>query len=219
MVAGVISFVLFISLLPTEPSEILGEDPVDALQKMVDDRALWLVAHIFGAFAIPLIVVGQCALTRSIETAWGRAALTTAVVGMAVFLVLIGTNGFGIRGVAVLWDNNPQQQESLILVAQAIESVLSGLWGMTLSLVVGVPIVLYGVAILASNAYPRWIGWPAIVIGLGGTALGLAVAWEGALAKSPNDELDGFFVFVPLTGVWLLVMAVLLWRKSPAAAR
>jgi hypothetical protein len=53
-----------------------------------------------------------------------------------------------------------------------------------------------GISILRTGALPRWLGWAIIVVGIVGMTPG------------------GFFAFL-LTGVWILIASVLLYRSSP----
>jgi hypothetical protein len=56
-----------------------------------------------------------------------------------------------------------------------------------------------GLAILRGVSLPKWLGWAAIVIGV--------------IAATP-----GFLVALLLFAVWATVVAVLIWRSSPAVA-
>ena len=204
LILGVIAFVVFVSLLPVEPNEVF-DDHEKTLQKIVDDDALWLSSHVVAMIAVPLIVVGLCALSRSIATQpaheWSRAALISVLVGMALFFVLIGLNGFGIKGVAEAWADAPEAEKAAALrIFEAIEAVNMGVWGLTLLGLFGVPIVLYGVAVSMSDDYPRWLGLVGVVFGLGMTVLGIAISFAAAAGESTED-FDWLFPFIALTRI------------------
>ena len=221
LVLGVILFVVFIALLPVEPSEVF-DDPEETLQEIVDEDALWLSAHVVALLAIPLVVVGLCALARSIATRpgneWSRAAFISFLIGTALFFVLVGMDGFGIKGVAEAWADAPAAEKAAaVRDFEAIEAIIMGVAGLTFVALFGVPFVLYGVAISISNDYPWWLGLVAIVIGLGSTVAGMAASFAAAVGESTKD-FEGLFIFHALLGIWLLGMAVLLWLKKPALA-
>ena len=232
LVLGVILFVVFIALLPVEPSEVF-DDPEETLQEIVDEDALWLSAHVVALLAIPptsalwtwlrtLVVVGLCALARSIATRpgneWSRAAFISFLIGTALFFVLVGMDGFGIKGVAEAWADAPAAEKAAaVRDFEAIEAIIMGVAGLTFVALFGVPFVLYGVAISISNDYPWWLGLVAIVIGLGSTVPGMAASFAAAVGESTKD-FEGLFIFHALLGIWLLGMAVLLWLKKPALA-
>ena len=43
----------------------------------------------------------------------------------------------------------------------------------------GVTFILYGLAVASSNVYPRWLGWPVVVAGIGSIAVGIVQAQVG----------------------------------------
>ncbi len=81
-------------------------------------------------------------------------------------------------------------------------------------IVFGVSIVLNGAAVAYSDAYPQWLGWLALLLGIGVTAIGLTQAYNGPSALVTNTLFGAFSVGVT---VWLLVMGILMWRKATAS--
>jgi len=92
-----------------------------------------------------------------------------------------------------------------------------GLNALTFSLV-GLTLVLIGVAALTGDRFPRWVGAWAAVAGLAYLAKGLGVAYQGFAGG-----ITGLVALV-LFGTWVLVAVWLMSRrasrlaKDPAAA-
>jgi hypothetical protein len=73
---------------------------------------------------------------------------------------------------------------------------------------------LFGLALVASGRYPRWLGWV-------GVALGAWVVMAVGLARAawgPTSWTDGaaFNIAAILTLVWLLAVAWFEWRNAKA---
>ena len=221
LIVGVIGFVVFVSITPVEPSEVFDR-PVETLQEMVDEENMWLASHVLALASIGLILVGLGALSHSMRVAqsvevWRSAAFIAAVMGTTVLIVLAGVDGFGIRGVAVAWADAPAADKATAMrIAQTIEAVNMGLWGVTIGTFFGVAIVLYGVSVSMGDQYPKWHGLVSIVSGLGGIVLGMAISFAGGSMNS-TEGFAGLFPFFWITAVWLLVMGVLMWRKTTTA--
>ena len=217
MIIGVIAFVVFVALIPADPSAVF-DDPQETLDDLVDNENLWLAANTLGLVGISLVVVGLGALSRSFTTEpvrlWGRKAFIAVLVGFTLFLVVMAADSFGIRGVAESWADAPVGEKATALrIFEAIEAVNMGLWGLAVASLLGVTIVLYGIAIATGDMYPRWLGWVAIALGLESIVLGMAIAFAGASAKS-TDDFEFLFIPHAVLAVWVLVMGVLLWLKG-----
>lgn len=78
----------------------------------------------------------------------------------------------------------------------------------------GFTFVLYGLAAALSNLYPAWLGWTAAVGGAGGAVSGVVQAYIG----EPSTTTTALGIAAPtVITLWLLVMGVLLMRKTGQA--
>ena len=59
-----------------------------------------------------------------------------------------------------------------------------------------------------SDVYPKLLGWAAVVVGIRWVVLGLLVAHSGF------TQVDLTISVSVLLALWLLVLAVFLWRKA-----
>ncbi len=74
--------------------------------------------------------------------------------------------------------------------------------------------ILYGLAILTDDVYPRWLGWVAVIGGVASVLVGLNQAYRGLSDLTTN-------ILYPIVStvliLWFLVMGVVLWRRAGAA--
>ncbi len=212
VVGAIAAFVVF-ALRPVHSGDII-DAPAATLQDILDSD-IWLAIHVVMLSAILLILGSLGALSRSITAqpaaAWGRLGFVAAAIGTAVFLVAIGFGAVGIEGVAELWEDarGTETEAAALVTAQAFDHVDLGIFGMATTLFFGVTTVLYGLGISTSGVYPRWLGWSAIVVGLGAIAAGLNQAFVGGGGA--------FFLIVLPVFPWLVVMGVFLWRRAGKA--
>jgi hypothetical protein len=63
----------------------------------------------------------------------------------------------------------------------------------------------------SSRVYPRWLGWIAVVAGIGSMAAGLIQAYTGE--SSPTSKILTI-IFPSIITLWLIGMGFLLARKT-----
>ena len=76
----------------------------------------------------------------------------------------------------------------------------------------GVTFILYGLAVASSNVYPRWLGWPVVVAGIGSIAVGVVQAQVG---ESTGISRVASIVFPTIITLWVAALGVLLLRRAP----
>ena len=167
-----------------------------------------------------LVVGALVALYRSITEAPGAAlaqlGFASALVALAAFVVWLGIQGIATKEVAEAWVNTlAEEKAAAFRVAEALQHIVVGVVGLG-SMLFGTAILLYGLAVALSNIYPRWLGWVAVVVGLGAAVAGLLLFLIGA--SGGNALLIPFALFSILSILWVLVMGVLMWRRASAAA-
>ena len=76
------------------------------------------------------------------------------------------------------------------------------------NILLGLTLILYGLAIMLGTVYPRWLGWVAAGSGVAWIVHGLMVPYVGFFDSTPR------LVAIVLLAVWAFVMAFLMWRNS-----
>ncbi|MFQ6029967.1 MAG: hypothetical protein ACE5Q6_21040 [Dehalococcoidia bacterium] len=193
-----------------------GDDPANLLVSLSQyaANANWVVAHILQFLGFLLIVGGLVALYRSIPAepgaALARLGFVAALVSVGVYAANQGVDGIAIKFVAEEWVNAPaEEKEVAFRVAEAVRYVEIGLSSFS-ALILGMSLVLYGLAIALSDVYPKWSGWVAVPIGLAWGASGVVIAYLGF---SQHILIGWVSIAVAL---WVLVIGVLMWRRASA---
>jgi hypothetical protein len=192
---GIVSIALFIAAF-----SVGGESPdADATaQKVVSfytdhDSDQIIGAILLGYASLFLLFFASVLRTRLRATEQGSGGLSALSFGGAVLMAL----GFLIFGglAFTLADVSDKLDPS---AAQAINALNGDLF-LPLSVGAAAFNLANGIAIVRGGLLPGWLGWAAIVIGV--------------VAVTPI----GFFAIL-VTGIWILIASVLLFRRTPAAA-
>ncbi len=98
-----------------------------------------------------------------------------------------------------------------VLANETINFALASLFNLIFA---AATFILFGLAVALGDAYPRWLGWVAVLAGLGSIGAGLIQALTG----QPTDASRILTIIGPtVITLWLLVIGVLLARKGRAA--
>ena len=187
-------------------------DDLEAVLPEYAANANWEVVHTGQFLGYALVLVGLVALHRSIAEGRGaalaRLGYVTAVVATTIYAVNQAVDGIAVKFVADEWVSAPAEEKAdAFRVAEAVRHIEIGLSSFA-ELTLGAALLLYGLAIALSGAYPGWLGWAAVAVGIGWMVLGLLVAHNGF------TQVTLTMLVSALLGLWLLVLAVYLWRKA-----
>ena len=174
--------------------------------------------NLVGLAALLLFVGGLLALSRSITkepgAALARLGFTAALLGgafLSVGFVLEGSHTMKALAEACAAAADKEGPcavaEAMLLVSVDINS-----WGSVVFY--GVAPILFGLAIALTDLYPKWLGWVAVVGGVGAVSMGIVLFLQGLFLAATI----GFSAFAAVVTFWLLTMGVLMWRKAGAAA-
>lgn len=164
-----------------------------------------------------LLILGSLvAVTHSLEgepgAVAGRYALAASLLGGTLMFVSTAADGFAMNLLARAWlDAPPEEKASALRIADSVEVTQYAIYSLSVVVFLGIGIFLYGLAVVLSRAYPRWLGWLAMVSGAGGLVVGVAQCFGGPDFRATEIF---FVLFSMLSTVWVLVMGVLMWRKA-----
>jgi hypothetical protein len=206
--------IFYVALHPKVP------DPGDTeaiLQSIVDSPG-WAGIHVgilAGGF---LVIGGLLALYRSITgepgAALARLGFAAALVGGAIYLVSVAIEGSGtLKILADAWAAADDKAVPFA-VAEAVYLVSMDIFSGGWIVFGGVAPILFGLAIALTDFYPKWLGWVAVVSGVGNALIAIVLFSQGW--SQVTDIVYTMFAFM-LT-FWQLVMGVLMWRKAGTAA-
>jgi hypothetical protein len=178
----------------------------------------WITVHLGQLAAALLLIAGLAALGsslslgRAVSAAWARLATGAAVTAAAAYGVLQVIDGVALKRAVDAWAAAPDADRSAAFTAaQTVRWIEYGLNALTFSLV-GLTIVLLGVALLTGDRYPRWVGAWAAAAGIAYLVKGLGVAYHGFAGGIAG------LVALALFGTWALTTAWLMWRRAARLA-
>src|SRR5438105_1578266 len=130
---------------------------------------------LIGAFLVALAYT----LRDGRGGAWARLGLAGAVASVATSAALQAVDGMALKAMADRWAAAPPEQRQLVFEAAfAVRQVEIGLASLA-SLLFGLTVALYGVAIVYAGHYPAWLGWLGSLAGLATCVAGVAQAYSG----------------------------------------
>jgi hypothetical protein len=208
---GIILFV--VSTAIGHPSrEHPMDNPAVFMEYAQDDS--WIAVHFAQWFAALLLVGGLVALYYSItakpEAGAGvaRFGLAAAVLTAASMTMLQAVDGVALKWAVDAWANVPADQEvAAFSAAEAVRWAEYALQSYS-NILLGLTVILYGLAIALGSDYPRWLGWVAAGSGVAWIVHGLMVPYIGFFDSIPR------LVAIVLLSLWAFVMAFLMWRNS-----
>jgi hypothetical protein len=199
-----------------------GDTPAadaEAALAFVQNRPIYPAAHVFALLAALVVVIGLLALTRSLgrPASWliGQAAVVSAIVGLAIFGVESTSEGLALPELAAASKLDPNQQVELLRTARAVAGATHGPSLIAMALMIGLPLLLLGVAIVL-DLYPTWLGWAGIVIG--GATLVAAIGLFLIPSLFPGFLLYGVLASV-VAQLWLAAAGVVMLRRAQARRR
>jgi hypothetical protein len=193
----------------------------EGLARTIAGSGSWVPDHLLILLGLILMLGGLVAFARSIRGglpgALAQLGSIAAVAGATVGLLLLSIDGVAAKHLAQAWANAPSGEQAAALHALLAEEAINFALGtLFYILFAGVTFVLLGLAVAWSRAYPRWLGWMAVVAGAGSVVIGLVQGQVGetnAVTRIPS------IIFPTVITLWLAWMSVLLLRKQRALER
>ncbi len=206
------SVLLFIGTY-LHPLKADPNEAVAALAEYAADR-LWVASHLTQLAGVVLMVVALLFLAQQLEaasgTGWARIAAGGAIASLAVTTALQAVDGIALKVMVDAWAVAPAAQKEVAFhAAFAVRQVEIGLASM-LSLLFGLTVTVYGVALLVDHTYPKWMGGLAIVGGVPIAVAGVVMAYTGFSRLAMAINMPASFILL----VWMPTLGVLMWRRG-----
>lgn len=176
---------------------------------------IWLWSHLTQFFGVVGLGLGFAAFSFTFESgraeAWARLGLVGTVAIIAVAAALQAVDGIALKSMVDRWATATGDARAVTFEAAfAVRQIEIGLASL-FSILSGLTLTFFGIAILFSTRYPLWLGWTGLLNGLGTVASGVTQASTGfsdiAMTLSMTTS-------VILLG-WVVVVGILMWRLSP----
>jgi hypothetical protein len=162
-----------------------------------------------------LMFAGLVALSRSIKGglagALAQFGYVAAIAGITIGVLLVMIDGVAAKHLADVWAAAPQEEKvaalRLVLAEESLNFAIASVFNI---LFAGVTYILLGLAVALSRVYPRWLGWVAVVTGLGCIVAGVIQALTGEPTLLTKILT---IIFPTIITLWTALLGVLLWRK------
>ncbi|MEJ7803626.1 MAG: hypothetical protein WKH68_09700, partial [Candidatus Limnocylindria bacterium] len=176
----------------------------------------WTIIHLVIVLGLILMLGGLVAIRQSIRgpfaAALARLGYVSAIAGVAVGLVLVTLDGVAAKQLADAWAEAPAAEQAAALrILTAEETMNFALAALFNILFAGVTFILYGLAVAFSDVFPRWLGWPVVVAGIGSIAVGLIQAQVG---ESTGISRIASIVFPTIITLWVAALGIMLMRRA-----
>jgi hypothetical protein len=195
------------------------DDFTESFLRSAAGDPLWVADHLGLGLSTVLIVVGLAVFARTVAGEAGAAlahtARLTVLLGGALGLALVALDGPAAHTAAVAWEraSGPEKAVALATATMVVQVALAFL-AMVMLILFGAASVLFGLAIVLGQGYPRWLGWGWLVLGVASAAPGVLLATDGTFTAV------SYYLFVatsiPLS-LWILLVGILLWRRASTA--
>jgi hypothetical protein len=161
---------------------------------------------------IALIVAALLLLSRRLDATsaapWSRFAAACAVASLGVVTALQAVDGVALKAMVDIWAAAPEaQKQAAFYAALAVRHVEIGL-ASTASLLFGLTVLAYGVALLRARIYPAWIGAFAFVPGIGSALAGILIAYSGFSKLAMAVSMPSSSLLL----LWMLGIGFMMWR-------
>jgi hypothetical protein len=196
----------------------LGADPADApaafAEYAADPHYLWTHLGQFAGFLG--LGIGLLALAATLEpgraAAWGRIGMAGAVASVALAAALQAVDGVALKSTVDRWAAAEEAARPLAFeAALALRQVEIGLAGV-LSILSGLTLAAFGLAILRSAHYPAWLGAVGLLDGAAMLAAGATQASTGFSGLAMALSMVSSLVLL----VWAVLVGLLMGRRAGA---
>jgi hypothetical protein len=208
------AFVGAVLLIVSTALHPLDSDPGDApaafAEYAADARYVWTHLGQFAGFLglCTGLVAFAATLERGRAAAWARMGAAGAVASMAVAAALQAVDGVALKVTVDRWAAASGEARSLAYeAALALRQIEIGLAAFV-SVLSGLTLISFGLAILLSTRYPAWIGVVGLLDGFGMAAAGAAQAAMGFSGLAMTLSMLSSSALL----LWIALVGVLMWR-------
>ena len=173
----------------------------------------WIASHLMQLLGIALMVAALVLLSRRMGggPADAAAILGTAgaVASLAVAAALQAVDGVALKAMVNAWAlASGREKEVLFQAAFAVRQIEIGLASIA-SLLFGLTVSIYGIALLTDPRFPKWLGFMAIAGGAPTAIAGIVIAYTGfsGLAMAINMPAGSLLLF------WVVAFGIYVWKR------
>lgn len=190
------------------------DDPIGEELRIIGETDSWVALHVGLLAGFLLLTFGLYAISRSMKggpaEGAARIALGSLLISTPIAVVGLLIDGYAMGAIAEAAAADPA-----IAAAATVGGEIgwAAFMGLTM-LALGVTPALLGWAVTKDGGYPAWLGWGAVLFGLGSIGAGVMGLLDG-----PSSAF--FLIFAITSGyltLWTIGMGVLLGRRAASGS-
>jgi hypothetical protein len=207
---AIIVFVVSTAIHPSREAPM--DNPAIFMEYAQSDG--WIAIHFAQWLGVLLLFSGFVALYYSITTKQEAAAgvarfgFGAAVLTAASLTMLQAIDGVTLKWAVDAWVTAPADLKAAAFTAAEVARWTEYATQSYSNILLGLTLLLYGLAIALGTVYPRWLGWIAAGSGVAWIIHGLMVPYIGLFNSIPR------LVALVLMAVWAFIMGYLMWRDG-----
>ncbi len=193
-----------------------GADPNDALAAFTEyaDDQLWIASHLTQLLGVAMMVGALVHLSRILATGsasgWAWLGAAGAIASLAAAAALQAVDGIALKIMVDAWAEAAEpDRTTLFYAAYGVRQIEVGLASI-MSLLFGLTVGVYGVALIADRSFARWLGWLAIIGGIPTAVAGVVMAYTGFSGLAMAIIMPSSSLLL----IWMIALGVLLWRRD-----
>ncbi len=170
-----------------------GADPNDALAAFTEyaDDQLWIASHLTQLLGVAMMVGALVHLSRILATGfasgWAWLGGAGAIASLASAAALQAVDGIALKIMVDAWAEAAEpDRTTLFYAAYGVRQIEVGLASI-MSLLFGLTVGVYGVALIADRSFARWLGWLAIIGGIPTAVADVATVHDDLLTVGANE--------------------------------
>ena len=194
----------------------MGADPNEPVAAFTEYAAdhLWVASHLTQLAGVAVMVAAMVFLTEQLEArrrpCVARIAAGGAIASLALTAALQAVDGIALKTMVDAWATAPETQKEVAFhAAFAVRQLEIGVASMV-SLLFGLTVTVYGIALLGDHTYPKWIGGLAIVGGIPTMVAGVVMAYTGFSGLAMAISMPAGSILL----VWMLTLGVFMWCRG-----
>jgi hypothetical protein len=173
----------------------------------------WVASHLMQLLGIALMLAALILLSRRMAGGPADAAATLgtagAVASLAVAAALQAVDGVALNAMVNTWAAaSGQEKEVLSQAAFAVRQIEIGLASIA-SLLFGLTVSIYGIALLTDPRFPKWLGLLAIAGGAPTAIAGIVIAYTGFSASAMAINMPAGSLLL----CWMVALGIYVWRR------
>ena len=174
----------------------------------------WVASHLMQLFGVLLMAAALTLLSRRLADGpaaeWATVGMAAAIASSAVASALQAVDGVALKAMVDSWAAAQDPgKAALFHAAFGVRQIEIGLASIA-SLLLGLTVSIYGIALLIDHRFPRWIGAFAIAGGAPTAIAGVVMAYTGFSAVAMDINMPSSSLLL----LWMTALGVYAWRRS-----